>query len=93
MAVGTVGFIRCTPGRQCCWRGGSPKLHRPRRAIIENKMKELGPGIVADRIHHPLALDDEAEIEVGHQDAFALRQRRRHMDAFWRHDRGHAAAA
>ena len=56
-------------------------------------MKEFGPGIVADRVHHPFALDDETEIEVGYENALALRQRRHHMDALRRHDRGHAAAA
>src|SRR5580704_11660863 len=89
MAVGTVGFIRCTPGRWGGRRGGSPKLHRSRRAIIENEMKEFGPGIMADRVHHPLALDDEAEIEIGHQDSLALGQRWHHMGALRRHNRGH----
>ena len=55
-------------------------------------MKEFGPGIMADRVHHPLALDDEAEIEIGHQDSLTLGQRWHHMGALRRHNRGHAAA-
>src|SRR5262249_55035349 len=33
------------------------------RAVIKNEIKEIGPGIVTDRIHLPLTLHDEAEVE------------------------------
>lgn len=56
-------------------------------------MQQLGSGIMADRIHHPLAFDDQAHVEIGDQDAFAFCQRRRDVFAFGRDDRGHAAAA
>ena len=48
---------------------------------------------MADRIHHALALDDQADVEVGDEHALAFGQRRREMAAFGRDDRGHAAAA
>lgn len=56
-------------------------------------MQQFRPGIVADRIHHPLALDDQAHVEIGDQDAFAFGQWRNDMLAFRRDDRRHAAAA
>ncbi len=60
--------------------------------IVEHELQQLGPGVVADRVHHALALDDEVEIEIGDQHAFALGQRRHDMGAFGRDDRRHAAA-
>ena len=48
---------------------------------------------MADRIHHPLALDDQRHVEIGDQDAFARGQRRHDVVAFRRDDRGHAATA
>ncbi len=56
-------------------------------------MQQFRAGIMADRIHHPLTLDDQAHVEVGDEDAFALGERRHDMLAFRRDDRGHAAAA
>ena len=47
-----------------------------RRTIIENEAEKLGPRIMADRIHHPLALDDEAMSRSAISNPLALRQRR-----------------
>ncbi len=47
---------------------------------------------MADRVHHPLALDDEAQVEIGGEDALAFREWRHEMCTLWRDDRGHAAA-
>ena len=64
-----------------------------RRAIMEHERQQLRPGVVADRIHHALALDDEPEIEIGDQQTFAAGQRWDHVCAFGRDDRRHAPAA
>ena len=96
MALGVVSFIGCTPIRKFVNTRPHRRelgVHRLRRAIVENETEKLGAGVMADRIHHPLALDDEAEVEVGDEDTFALGQRRHQMGAFRRDDRGHAAAA
>jgi hypothetical protein len=79
--------------RQCFegWLGGGD--HRRGRAAVHDKMQQFGSGIVADRIHHPLALDDQAHVEIGDQDAFAFGERRHDVFALGRDDRGHAAAA
>ena len=47
---------------------------------------------MADGIHHPLALGDQAHVEVGDQQALALRQGRNDVAALRRNDRGEAAA-
>jgi hypothetical protein len=64
-----------------------------RRTVVEDQLEQLGAGVVADRIHHPLALHDEAHVEIGCEDALALGQRRNDMRALRRDDGGHAAAA
>ena len=46
---------------------------------------------MADGIHHPLALDNQAHVEIGHEYSFALSQRRHYVRTFGRHDRCHAA--
>ena len=68
-------------------------LKRMRTALIEHEVEELGPSVMADGIHHPLALDDETHVEIGNQNALTIFQRRHQMRTFWRDDRGHAAAA
>src|SRR5271163_3277502 len=68
IALGIVGFIGRVPIRSFVDGIRSRhryNLHGVRGTIIENKMKKLGPSIVANRIHHPLALDDEGHVEVG----------------------------
>ncbi len=55
--------------------------------------KKIGPGVVADAVHHALALDDQRHVEIGHQDAFTFLQGRRQVAAFRADDRRAAAAA
>ena len=47
---------------------------------------------MADAIHHSLALDDQAHVEVSDENAFALGERGHDMSAFRRDDGRHAAA-
>ena len=61
--------------------------------VIENEVEKLGARVVADRVHHPLALGDEGEVKIGDEQPLALGQRRCEMPAFRRDDRRHAAAA
>ncbi len=39
---------------------GSGLLHRCSRPVVEVEAEQFGPRVMADRIHHPLALGDEA---------------------------------
>lgn len=48
---------------------------------------------MANAIHHAFALDDEAHIEIGDENAFPRGQRRNDMRAFRRDDRRHATTA
>jgi hypothetical protein len=48
---------------------------------------------VAHRIHHPLALGDQRQVQVGHHQALALAQRLGQQLALGRDDGGAAAAA
>ena len=48
---------------------------------------------MADRVHHALALDDEAHVEIGDEDPLALSQGRREMAPLRGNDRRHGAAA
>lgn len=57
-------------------------VHRTRGSVVQHQRKQLGPGVVADRIHHPLAFGDQCEIEIGDKDALAAGQRRHQMIAF-----------
>src|ERR1700722_14620974 len=69
------------------------EMQRTGRALIELDADEFGTRVMADGIHHPLALDDEGKIEVGDENSLALRQRRGEVAAFGRNDRGHASPA
>lgn len=66
--------------------------HRACRAIVDDEMQQFRSRIVANGIHHPLALEDQAHVEIGNQDAFALGDRGGQMFAFGRDDRRHATA-
>ncbi len=68
-------------------------VQRHGRAVVPQQRQQLRPRVVADRIHHPLALDDQRHVEIGDKDALARGQRRHDVVAFRRDDRGHAAAA
>ncbi len=57
-------------------------LHWARRTVVEDELEKLGTGIVADRIHHPLALDDQSHIEIGRENSLALGERRYHVGTF-----------
>jgi hypothetical protein len=52
------------------------EMQRTGRALIELDADEFGARVMADGIHHPLALDDEGKIEVGDENALAFGQRR-----------------
>src|ERR1700733_12618862 len=75
IAVAASGFIIGSPGAGE-GKGGklrhSGALQGRRGSIVEIEVEEFGAGIVTDRIHHPLALDDEAHVEIGNKNAFAL---------------------
>lgn len=49
-----------------------------RRTLLARELEpeEIGARVVADGIEHPLALDDEREIEVGDDEPLTFRQRR-----------------
>jgi hypothetical protein len=64
-----------------------------RRPVVDGERQQLGPRVVADRIHHSLALGDQRHVEVGHHHAFAFGQRRRQVLALGRDDGRVAAAA
>src|SRR5271154_1177769 len=70
MALGVVNFI----GRIPIWyvvngaRQGFGQ-HWLRGTIVEHELEKLGTGIVADRVHHPLALDDQTHVEIGDEHA------------------------
>ena len=56
-------------------------------------MQKLRPRIVADRVHHPLSLEDQAHIEVGNENSLAFGDRWCEMFTLRRDDGRHAAAA
>jgi hypothetical protein len=62
------------------------------RRAIDQQAEQFRPAVVAKRIHHPFALVDQREIEIGDDDAFAGPQRIAHQFALRRDDRGKAAA-
>ena len=62
-----------------CWLGG--EFDRRAGPVVEHQMHQFGPGIMADTVHHPLALEDEAHVEIGDQDALALGEWWRNMPA------------
>ncbi len=64
----SIGVAPC----RCGVEVGMGCDHRVCRAIVDDEMQQFGPRIVADGIHHPLALEDQAHVEIGNQDAFAL---------------------
>src|SRR5580658_1275895 len=65
IGLAVVSFIGRTP---ICWFVDGPRplqgsdLHGVRGVIVEDEMQEFGTGVMADRIHHPLALDDETHV-------------------------------
>ena len=67
-------------------------LHRWRGAVVEQESEKFGAGVVPDRVHHPLALGDQTHVEVGDQQALALRQGWNDVAALWRDNGGEAAA-
>lgn len=57
-----------------------------------DEVEEFGPGVVADRVHHALALQHERHVEIGDEDALAGGERRGEQLAFRRDDRREATA-
>jgi len=51
-------------------------MQRTGRTLIELDADEFGACVMADGIHHPLALDDEGKIKVRDENTLALGQRR-----------------
>ena len=68
-------------------------MHRRSGSVVDQEREQFGARIVADGIHHPLALDDQRHVEIGDQDALTRRERLHHMAAIRGDDCGHAAAA
>ena len=64
-----------------------------RGTIVENKLEQFRTGVMTDRVHHPLALDDDAHVEVGDENSFAVRQGGNQMGPFRRDNGGHATAS
>src|ERR1700761_53728 len=46
-------------------------------AGVQRDVDQFGPRIMADGVHHALALHDQAHVEIGDHHALALGQRRR----------------
>ena len=67
--------------------------HRRGRPGVEVELQQVRPGVMADRVHHPLALGDQAHVEVGDEQALAARQWRHGVAPFRRDDGGAIAAA
>src|SRR3954471_8457605 len=59
---------------------------------VDQQAEQLRAAVVAARIHLPLPLVDQSEIEIGDHHAFAGTQRLTHQYAFGGDDRGEAAA-
>ena len=78
------------PGKMAL-RTGRP-LHGGGRAVVVEQAEEFGPRVVADRVHHPLALGHQREVHVGDQDALARPERISEVLALGRHDGGAVAA-
>src|SRR5271168_2960675 len=61
-----IGFIGLSSGGGEGWCGVR-QMERDRRAIVPQQRQQFGPCVVADRVHHALALDDQRHVEVGDQ--------------------------
>jgi hypothetical protein len=68
-------------------------VHQTRRPVVQHEREQFWPGVVTDRIHHPLALGDQREVKIGDKDSLAAGKRWYEVIALRRHDRSHAAAA
>ena len=71
-------------------RGAHGAAHRRGLAAVHHQAQQLGPRVVAHRIHHAFALGDQAHVQVGDHHAFAFLQGRRQVHALGR-DYGRAA--
>src|ERR1700722_3228979 len=74
-------------------RGLGRSMQRTGRTLIELDADEFGARVMANGIHHPLALDDEGKIEVGDENTLPLRQWWDEVATLGRDDRGHASPA
>src|SRR5271156_2215838 len=80
----SIGSAKCGSGfiigSSKIWEGERDEMRRRRclqracDAVVEFEMHEFGARVMADRIHHAFALDDEAPVEIGDEYAFALGQ-------------------
>src|ERR1700733_1482244 len=95
-------LISCSVGRLMAVSFGGKRrlertlrceMQRTGRTLIELDADEFGTRVMADGIHHSLALDDEGEIEVGEENALAVGQRRDEVATLRRDDRGHVSPA
>lgn len=68
-------------------------MHERGRTVVVEEAQEFGPSVVADRVHHPLALGHEREVHVGDQDALAGSEGVGKVLAFGRDDGGAVAAS
>ena len=66
--------------------------HGTGRSIVDDEMQKLRSRVVSDGVHHSLAFQDQAHVEVGDENAFALGDRGCEMLALGRDDGRHAAA-
>src|SRR5687767_10808392 len=57
-------------------------------ATVDQQTEQFGPAVVAARVHQLLALDDQREVEVGDDDAFARAEGLTEKASIGRHDRG-----
>jgi hypothetical protein len=63
-----------------------------RRRAIDQQAEQLGPAVVAARVHQALALVNPREVRIGDYFAFFRSQRLTHQCAVWRDDRRKATA-
>src|ERR1700710_671582 len=86
--TGVMVCIRVAPGGGLAGSG-----QRRLRRVAQHEAEQFGPRVMADAVHHPLALDDQRHVEIGDHQAFAFAARRRQMHALGRDDGGVAAVA
>ena len=79
IGVGLVCSIERAPGRGRCGGRDGQRRHRRLRSVVEREREQFRPRVMADLVHHPLALDDQRHVEIGDEDAFAAGERRREM--------------
>lgn len=53
-----------------------------RGSRVEVQRQQLGPCVMADRVHHAFAFGDQRKVEVGDDQPFAVAQRLAQMLAF-----------